>query len=373
MTLPAITDGTVVLRPFSADDGPEAVAWLSGPQSQDRSATDGGPALDADAAQQLVDKLCHSDAYAVLVDDQICGSVSLHRDGKSCGWLEVVLAQARLWVQGVGSRVVRLMQRVAFEQEDLEELAVAGIRESAEGARVCYEDAGFAMVARRRDERSHDVVVDFRLDALSWRSAEQRILLVHHGRTAPEADQVLLGSTMDPPLDHVGRAQAEALSLSGLLYGVGECMCSPALRAQATAEQAFAAHDIPMAVTDEWGDRNWGSFSGQRFAQVERDAQGLLVDPPTGESEEELLLRVKNALQHIPYGEHVAIVTHGVVIAAVMRHLQPKLIAGGGLASGMGISHGSITELRRGPVGWRVIRISDDRHQQARRATAESA
>ncbi|TVR12542.1 MAG: GNAT family N-acetyltransferase [Planctomycetota bacterium] len=373
MALPAITDGTVVLRPFSADDGPEAVAWLSGPHSRDRSATDGGPSLDEDNARRLVEKLCHSDAYAVVIDDAICGSVSLHRDGKSCGWLEVVLSQARLWVQGVGSRVVRLMQRVAFEQEELEELAVAGVPESAEGARVCYEDAGFAMVARRRSDENDEVLVDFRLDALSWRSAEQRIIFVHHGRTGPEADQLLLGSTMDPPLDHVGRAQAEALSLSGLLYGIGECMSSPALRAQATAEQAFAAHNIPMAVTEEWQDRNWGSLSGQCFAQVERDAEGLIIDPPTGESEAELRARVKASLQHIPYGEHVAIVTHGAVIAAVLRYLQPNLIAGGGLASGMGISHGSITELRRGPVGWRVIRISDDRHQQARRATAESA
>ena len=83
--------------------------------------------------------------------------------------------------------------------------------------------------------------------------------------------------------------------------------------------------------------------------------------------------RLQKALNQLPFGGHLAVVTHGVNIAALLRHLRPQLATAGGLGSGAGIAHGSISELRRGPSGWRVIRIGDDRHQQSRRATAESA
>ena len=95
------------------------------------------------------------------------------------------------------------------------------------------------MVERRLKERDgvEQVVVDYFLDALSYRSAEQRIFLVHHGRCEQEGDNLVVGLDCDPPLDFLGRAQAEALSLSGLLYATAECILLPSKRAKATAEQ----------------------------------------------------------------------------------------------------------------------------------------
>lgn len=375
MNLPAITDGTVQLRPFAPNDGHQAVTWVAGPMSRARSATDGGPVVDEADARRLVEKLTHSNAYTVVLDDAPCGWASLYSDGRQCGHVQIVLANPRLWAQGIGGRVVRLMQRVAFEHLDFAAIAVSEVPETAEAARVNLEDAGFGMVERRLKERDgvEQVVVDYFLDEVSFRSAEQRVVLVHHGRTAPESEGLLVGATMDPPLDYIGRAQSEALSLSGLLYGTAECVCSPARRARATAEQAFAAHDIPIAIAEDWQDRNWGELSGQPYADLKRSAEGLLIDPKTGESESEFSKRLQSALRSLPYGGHLAVVTHGAVIAAVVRHLRPQLAAAGGLSSGVGIGHGSLTELRRGPSGWRVIRIGDDRHQQARQATADSA
>ncbi|TVR44743.1 MAG: histidine phosphatase family protein [Planctomycetota bacterium] len=375
MNLPAITDGTVALRPFVASDGEAAVSWVAGPMSRERSATDGGPVSDEQDARRLVERLCHSNAYTVVVDDKSCGWASLYADGKRRGHVQVVLANPRLWAQGIGGRVIRLLQRVAFDHLEYEGLQVSEVPETADSARVSLEDAGFALVERRLKERdgTEQVVVDYALDEVSYHSSEQRVFLIHHGRSQPEAEGLLVGATMDPPLDHIGRAQAEALSLSGLLYGTSECICSPAKRARATAEQAFAAHDIPIAIAEEWGDRHWGEHAGLAASEVPRAQDGLLLDPRTGEGEADVMKRLQGALRNLPYGGHLAVVTHGCMIAAVLRHLQPRLGTAGGLASGIGIAHGSITELRRGPSGWRIIRIGDERHQQGRRATAESA
>ena len=61
--------------------------------------------------------------------------MSLLGDGKQCGHVQIVLANPRLWMQGVGGRVVRLMQVVAFEQLSYKALAVSEVPESAEAAR----------------------------------------------------------------------------------------------------------------------------------------------------------------------------------------------------------------------------------------------
>ena len=71
--------------------------------------------------------------------------------------------------------------------------------------------------------------------------------------------------------------------------------------------------------------------------------------------------------------EPMAVVSHGDCIATLLRHLQPALGEASGLRTGEGIPMASVTELRRGPEGWRVIRIADDRHLQSRAATAELA
>jgi len=370
--LPTISDGTVTLRPFAKEDEEAAVRWVSGPESRTRSQTDGGPRTsDEDTARTMVADLRHGNAYAVLVDDEPQGWMGLRFDGKAQAHLQLVLAEPRLWVQGIGARTVRLICAAAFDHLGVEALRVNGIAEAAEPARCTWENAGFGLV--RRYIEDEEVHVDFHLSALCRRSNEQQVFLVRHGRTANEDEGRLLGRGIDAPLDGVGRAQAEALSLCGIMHGVVECVTSPLKRARATAESGFAAYGVPCTEEDDWSDRDWGEWTGQPWRELPRDDDGSFGDPPHGESEDEFRKRVAKALHDLPHGEYLAVVTHGANIATAVRRLQPQLADAPGLRSGMGITPGSITELRRGPEGWRVIRLSDDRHQQARKATADMA
>ena len=92
MSLPPVTDGTIHLRPFSPDDGGEAVTWIAGPMSRARSATDGGPVFDEAGARRLVAELSPDNAYTIAIDEASCGWVSLLGDGKQCGHVQIVLA-----------------------------------------------------------------------------------------------------------------------------------------------------------------------------------------------------------------------------------------------------------------------------------------
>jgi broad specificity phosphatase PhoE len=98
---------------------------------------------------------------------------------------------------------------------------------------------------------------------------------------------------------------------------------------------------------------------------------GFEQAPADGETLADCQQRLMNALNALPRGGDVAVVTHNDAIALLIRTLFPGLAEAPGLGSGRGIEHGSISELRRGVGGWRVIRIADDRHLRARADTVD--
>jgi len=371
MELPRISDGTVTLRPFAKEDVPAAVDWLSGPCSRERSTTDGGPQTDGGTARNIVDDLQHSSAWAVLVEEDPEGWISLRLDGKQRGHLQLILSRPGLWAQGIGARAVSLTCTAAFDHLGCVALEVTRVREDAEAARVTWEDAGFGL--RRRYLEDGFVYLDLELTSTCFRAKEQQIHLIAHGLTDPEAEGRLLGSAIDKPLNAIGRAQAEALVLSDLLRQVNEAVCSPLKRAKASAERAFVARDVPCTVEPLWGDRDWGAWSGKPAEELDRAEDGTLADPPEGETGAEFNRRVHGVLDGLPHGENLAVVTHGAVIASLARQLWPAVAEAPGLRSGAGITAGSITEFRRGPEGWRLVRLCDDRHLQGRKPTTELA
>lgn len=138
MELPRIGDGTVQLRPFSREDQDLAIDWLSGPSAPDRSATDGGPVTDADDARDIASDLLDATTMTLTLEDEPVGWVVIRVDKHNTGHLQLLLSDSRLWVQGVGSRGVRLVLDLAFGHMGLDRLRVDGVPETAEAARVAW-------------------------------------------------------------------------------------------------------------------------------------------------------------------------------------------------------------------------------------------
>ena len=87
------------------------------------------------------------------------------------------------------------------------------------------------------------------------------LYLVRHGRTDANARGLLQGR-LDPPLDDVGRRQAEAIA--ELVGDVDEVVSSPLIRAQETA----ACFGREVVVDERWIEVAYGEYEGVPVGEV---------------------------------------------------------------------------------------------------------
>ena len=121
--------------------------------------------------------------------------------------------------------------------------------------------------------------------------------IVRHGRTEHNASGLLLGH-IDPPLDELGRRQAEALASA--IGPVDRVITSPLLRTCETA----AAFGVEPIRDDRWIELDYGEYDGVPLASVAPEVwQAWRTDadfaPPGGESLRELGVRVSGALEEL--------------------------------------------------------------------------
>lgn len=87
------------------------------------------------------------------------------------------------------------------------------------------------------------------------------LYLVRHGRTDANARGLLQGR-LDPPLDDVGHRQAQAIAT--MVGEVDEVVCSPLVRAQATAAY-FGGEPV---VDERWIEVAYGEYEGMPADEV---------------------------------------------------------------------------------------------------------
>jgi probable phosphoglycerate mutase len=103
------------------------------------------------------------------------------------------------------------------------------------------------------------------------------LILARHGRTAANVAGRLLGHH-DPPLDDVGRRQAEALGRvlaaggggagGGAVGRVVRVVTSPLTRTRQTAEAIAVAVGAPMVVDERWIELDYGELDGKTSGEV---------------------------------------------------------------------------------------------------------
>ncbi|CAB4609520.1 unannotated protein [freshwater metagenome] len=123
------------------------------------------------------------------------------------------------------------------------------------------------------------------------------LFIVRHGRTAHNASGLLLGR-IDPPLDELGRAQAEALAAA--IGPVDRLISSPLLRTRETAK----AFGIEPIIDDRWIELDYGDYDGKPLGEIASQTwSDWRTDPdfrpPNGETLSELGDRVSGALDEL--------------------------------------------------------------------------
>jgi broad specificity phosphatase PhoE len=153
------------------------------------------------------------------------------------------------------------------------------------------------------------------------------IVLVRHGETDWNRESRFQGHA-DPPLNALGRAQAETLAGELTVEPVAIAYTSPLRRAKETAEILASRLDVEVRTNDALMEVDVGSWSGLTRGEVEsRYAEGYRRwleyghGWDDGETYDELGRRVVRGLLEIGArhdGENVLAVTHGGPIRSAL-------------------------------------------------------
>ena len=153
-----------------------------------------------------------------------------------------------------------------------------------------------------------------------------RVLLVRHGRTVLNAENRLRGR-LDPELDAVGLAEADALAQELAAREPARVVSSPLRRAVQTAEAIARRAGVRVQVDRGLIDRDYGSWAGHTKDELV-DRWGSVDAAPGVERPEHVLYRACVVLvQQLDFlGPHpVVLVSHDAVNRALLAHLDPAL------------------------------------------------
>lgn len=200
------------------------------------------------------------------------------------------------------------------------------------------------------------------------------VLLWRHGQTVWNVEHRFQGQR-DVPLDETGVAQAEraARLLAGLRPDA--VVASDLRRAADTASALSRLAGIPVTLDPDLRERDMGAWEGLSHEEVERcyPEQWAVRQPTDGEAYEEVgdrvVAAVDRALEKVPVGDTLVVVSHGAALRSGMARLLdlPPL-----LWPRIGpLANGSWSLLGQGRGGWRLLEhnagtlpepvLSDDR------------
>lgn len=157
------------------------------------------------------------------------------------------------------------------------------------------------------------------------------VLLVRHGQTSANIEQVWHGHT-DTPLTELGRQQASDLAGHFHHYhpGVAAVYASPLQRARHTAERIAGETGHEVRLDPRLMEFGVGDWEGRSFDELRGELgffTGMMGDAhhraPGGETRHEVTERFVTAVEEFCRdhpGETIVVVAHGVAIAFALAH-----------------------------------------------------
>ncbi len=158
-----------------------------------------------------------------------------------------------------------------------------------------------------------------------------RIIAIRHGETAWNRDTRIQGH-LDIPLNETGRWQAARLAQAlAARDPISTVYTSDLLRARETARAVSDATGAPLVSDERLRERNFGSFQGQTFTEIEARlpeaaqrwrTRDPLWEPEGGESLTAMRERVQRVLDELASahtGEQIVLVAHGGVMDLLYR------------------------------------------------------
>jgi broad specificity phosphatase PhoE len=200
-----------------------------------------------------------------------------------------------------------------------------------------------------------------------------RLLLIRHGETDWNATLKYQGHA-DIPLNEQGREQAHKVGARLARYGATALYTSDILRAAETAAIVGEMTNLqprPMPNLREIDVGQWEGLTPEElYRRFPEHMAAFDRDPARtvrlgGESYAQLQERALVALNEIhaahPGDAVVLAVSHGGTIRALLCHIIGLDL---GRFGRLWLDNGSLTELRHGAHGWRLVRLNDAAHME---------
>lgn len=203
-----------------------------------------------------------------------------------------------------------------------------------------------------------------------------RLLLIRHGESSANAEGRLQGH-LDFSLSERGRRESERLAERIAALGIAALYASPLARARETAQAVAARIALQPVERPALMERDVGALAGLTRAEImarfpqyaPARAARRPVDVPGFEADQPFSERVLSAFAEISAAhveQTIAVVTHGGVIGALIRHaLDLPTVRPGPLT----IDNASITTLdaadrsdREGVLQLRLVSLNDTCH-----------
>jgi probable phosphoglycerate mutase len=170
-----------------------------------------------------------------------------------------------------------------------------------------------------------------------------RLLLVRHAESEGNRDRVF---TRTPEVGLTERGYAQARLVGRWLrerYAPVRLVSSPYRRARQTAEQIAAEAAVDIVVEEDLRERCYGDLAGLPYDTPRPDYDPVAYwkwRPPSGETLEEVVVRVGRVLDRLAHGavgRDVVVVSHGAVMIALWRHVTGAWSAPGGVVRNAGV------------------------------------
>lgn len=195
------------------------------------------------------------------------------------------------------------------------------------------------------------------------------LYIIRHARSTWNAEGRVQGQA-NPPLDEVGRRQAQAVAARLRPESFEALYSSPLARARETAEAIAALRRLTVQYDDrlmEWHMGEWSGLAGtdiEAWRAAHPDRNHRVDGPPGGESRPALVARAAAVFAdilaaHSGDQSKVAVVSHGGLFSAYVAHLlnlTPESTVSFH-SNNTAISH---IRLHDGRVA--ILALNDDRH-----------
>jgi len=164
-------------------------------------------------------------------------------------------------------------------------------------------------------------------DAEDPNNVTGQVFLARHGRTALNAEGRLRGLS-NPPLDDVGREEAQRLGVELATYRPTMVITSPLQRAVSTGQAIAAYAGIPVVKIDgRLNDRDYGEWTGHPRAEVEEHFGSVDAAPgvePAATVAQRAIAALAALTSENPRGPLV-LVSHDAFNSALLAALDPGL------------------------------------------------